>query len=119
MPGFTITRGLGPGATPTNLIARGFIPEIAEEVARIIRGGRSYASRAIKDLTESFKISAMLMEANGKELVEPIFNTISRTFKVGKITGVTIIPKKLKARKSKDIKVLVENVKVRNKNGSN
>ena len=116
MPGFTITRGLGPGATPSNLIARGFIPAVAEEIARILRGGRSAASRAIKDLTENFKISAMLIEANGKEVVHPILNTVRKTFGASKITAITVIPKKLRARKSKDIKVIVEDVKVRNKN---
>ena len=33
MPGFTVTRGLGPGATPSHLIARGFFPAVAAEAA--------------------------------------------------------------------------------------
>ena len=115
MPGFAITRGLGPGSTPSSMIARGFFPTVIAETVRIIRGGRSAASRAIKDLTETFKISAMLIEANGKELVQPILNTVRKTFNMDKITTVKIIPKKLRARKSQNIKVIVENVKVRNK----
>ena len=38
MPGFTVTRGLGPGATPTNLIVRGFLPSVALQVIRVVKG---------------------------------------------------------------------------------
>ena len=69
MPGFTVTRGLGPGATPTHLIARGFIPPVAEAL-RVLRGGRSAASRAVKDLIDTFKITAKLVELNGKVSLE-------------------------------------------------
>tara|TARA_B100000900_G_scaffold313461_1_gene272333 strand:+ start:1151 stop:1504 length:354 start_codon:yes stop_codon:yes gene_type:complete len=113
VPGFTVTRGLGPGATPTNLIARGFLPVLAEAV-RIIRGGRSAASRAIKDLAESFKISAGLVQLNGKELVHPIINTVSQAF-TNSDYSVSILPLKLQVRRSEDIKINVSNVKVRRK----
>jgi hypothetical protein len=39
MPGFTVTRGLGPGATPSSLIARGFVQSAVLQVIRIVRGG--------------------------------------------------------------------------------
>ena len=118
MPGFTVTRGLGPGATPSAFILQGFGPEIVAQVARIIRGGRSAASRAIKDLTENFKISAMLVQANGKELVDPIFNVVKKTFSESTLTTVRLIPKKLISRKSENVKVIVENVKVRKYDGN-
>ena len=116
MPGFTVTRGLGPKATPSAFILQGFGPGVLEEAVRIFRAGRSFASRALKDLTETFKISAMLLEANGKELVNPIINTVRKSFDNSKETAVTVTPKKLRARKSKRVKVIVENIKVRNKN---
>ena len=115
MPGFTVTRGLGPGATPTQLIARGFIPIVAEAV-RIVRGGRSAASRAIKDLTESFRISAMLIASNGKELVKPIVSNVSKDFNTRIETRVKAKPLKLVARRDSRAKVSVTGVKVRNKN---
>lgn len=115
MPGFTITRGLGPGASPTHLIARGFIPAVAEAV-RIVRGGRSAASRAIKDLTESFRISAMLIASNGKELVKPIVSNVSKDFNTRIETRVKAKPLKLVARRDSRAKVSVTGVKVRNKN---
>lgn len=113
MPGFTVTRGLGPGATPTHLIARGFIP--AAEVIRIFRGGRSAASRAVKDLVENFKISAMLISHNNKELLNPIARNIRKTFVKNEIVIKEITPKSVEHRKPKDVRVVVENIKVRNK----
>tara|TARA_A100001515_G_scaffold134757_1_gene125140 strand:- start:205 stop:561 length:357 start_codon:yes stop_codon:yes gene_type:complete len=116
VPGFTITRGLGPGAVTTNLIARGFIPAVVAETVRIVRGGRSAASRAIKDLTESFRISAMLIASNGKELVKPIVSNVSKDFNTRIETRVKAKPLKLVARRDSRAKVSVTGVKVRNKN---
>ena len=115
MPGFTVTRGLGPGSAPTNLIARGFLPAVAVEAIRIFRGGRSAASRAIRDLSESFKISAQLIQLNGKELARPIINTVSQAFTESSYV-VKVLPLKLQVRKSEDISVNVSNVEVRRKN---
>ena len=116
MPGFVVTRGLGPRATPSNLIARGFIPAtVLTAVAKVIRGGRSQVSRAIKDLGYSFKISAMLVGANGKEFVDPIISVVRKQFNDEEIPKVKVYPKKLVARKSEDIKVKVTQVNVRKK----
>lgn len=119
MPGFTVTRGLGPGATPSAFIAQGFVFQIAEKVIRIFRGGRSEASRAIKNLTETFKISAMLINANGKEIANPIINKVSKTFSEISNLKVRLLPKKLIARKSDDIKILIGEVKKRKNNEFN
>ena len=111
MPGYTITRGLGGNAS--NLIARGF--SIGAEALRIIRAGRSKASRVIKDLIHDVKISAMLLEANGKLLASPIINKVRKKFsekEEDKIT-IKIVPKKLIVRESNDIKITIKNVKVR------
>ena len=108
-----LTRGLTGSAG--EIVVQG----VGVALARIMRGGRSAASRAIKDLTETFKISAMLVQANGKELIEPIFNTVKGTFLESVKTSVRLIPKKLVFRKSDDIKVSVKKVTVRNKDGRN
>lgn len=117
MPGFTVTRGLGPGATPTSLIARGFLPVVAEAI-RIVRGGRSAASRAIKDAVESFKISAQLVQLNGKELSRPIINTVTQAFTDSDFL-VKVLPLKLQVRRSEDVKVSIADIKVRRKDESN
>ena len=119
MPGFTVTRGFGPRATPSAFILQGFGPGLVVAAARIIRAGRSAASRAVKDLTENFKISAMLLQANGKEFVDPIFNVVKKTFSEKSKLTVSLIPKRLVARKSENVKVTVENVKVRKYDGNN
>ena len=116
MPGFTVTRGFGPRATPSDFIAQGFVSQVVTEAIRIFRGGRSEASRAIKDLTENFKISAMLINANGKEIANPIISKVSITFSEISNLKVRLLPKKLIARKSDDIKVLISEVKKRKNN---
>lgn len=112
MPGFTVTRGFGPGATPTSLLLIGFGPAVSA-VVRVIRGGRSQVSRAIKDLGYNFKISAMLIGANGKEFVDPIISVVRKQFNDENIPTVKVYPKKLIARKSENVKVEVTGIKVR------
>ena len=116
MPGFTVTRGFGPGASPSAFILQGFGPAALVEVVRIIRGGRSAAKRTIRDWEESFKISAMLLRANGKDLMKPIINKVSKTFLESKILKVVVKPKKVITRKADDIKVEVVNFGVRKNN---
>jgi len=113
MPGFIVTRGFGPGATPSAMIAQGFAAAAVATTARIIRGGRSQVSRAIKDLGYNFKISAMLIGANGKEFIDPIISVVRKQFNDEEIPVVKVYPKKLIARKSEDIKVKVTRVNVR------
>ena len=65
-----VTHGFGTG----NLIVTlGFGPISA--VAKVVRGGRSLAKKLYADKLEQFKISVMLLELNGKELVNPISAT--------------------------------------------
>jgi hypothetical protein len=106
------TRGLGGSAG--SLLTSG-LGAAAVTVVRIIRGGRSAASRAIKDLTETFKISAMLVSTNGKELVKPIFSNVSREFNMSKRLLVAARPKKLIAKRDTRTKVSVTKISVRNK----
>ena len=111
-----LTRGLTGEAGA--IIVQGLGP-VALELVRIVRGGRSAASRAIKDLTENFKISAMLIQVNGKELVNPIINNIRKTFNEGVRIGVKVFPQKLVSRQSSDVSVTIENIKVRNNKNDN
>jgi uncharacterized protein YprB with RNaseH-like and TPR domain len=107
-----ITRGLTGGAGAIILTGLG---GVAVELVRIVRGGKSAASRALKDLTETFKITAMLISTNGKEFVRPIFSSVSREFNISKNLLVTARPKKLIAKRDTRTKVSVTKVSVRNK----
>ena len=113
MPGFIVTRGFGPGATPSSLIVRGFVAKAVQQVIRIIRGGGSAGKRFIRELEETFKISAMLVVSNGKQFAKPIVNTINKSFKGNKTVEVKILPLKLVARRSDNLKVTAAHVKVR------
>ena len=118
MPGFTITRGLGPGATPTNLIARGFVPAAAavvEVVRGAVRRGRK-AKQQFEDFLEELKVTAMLVAINGKDLVKPIINTVRTSYKDEPTPEIQVTPTRL-AVKQPDIKVKV--TQVRNKDVDN
>ena len=99
MSSFVVTRGLGGSAT--NMIARGFVPL----VRAITAGGGRFIKKSLADLEESFKISAMLLSINGKELTKPIINTVSRVFKGDEDYSLNVTPKKLVVRKSNEISV--------------
>lgn len=115
MPGFTVTRGLGPGATPTNLIARGFLPAVVDTV----RGARIFGRRAKQEFGEfldELKVSISLISINGKDLVKPIINTVRTAFVDKPTPRIEARPTRL-AVKQPDIKVTVK--KVRSKNVNN
>ena len=116
MPGFTVTRGLGPGATPTNLIARGFIPEEVVEVARGAIRKAKRAKQQFEDFLEELKVTAMLVAINGKDLVEPIINTVRTSYRDEPTPEIQVTPTKLAVRQP-DIKVKV--TQVRNKDVDN
>ena len=115
MPGFTITRGLGPGASTTNLIVRGFLPAVVD----VVRGARVFGGRAKKqfaDLLEDLKVSVALVAINGKDLLNPIINTVRTTYKDEPSPRIEVTPTKLAVKKP-DIKVEVTNI--RNKDDNN
>tara|TARA_R100000697_G_scaffold91764_1_gene103540 strand:+ start:210 stop:569 length:360 start_codon:yes stop_codon:yes gene_type:complete len=116
MPGFTVTRGFGPGATPSNLIARGFLPVLALEVISIIRGASRAKKKIYEETWEMFKISAALIAHNGSFKTRPLVENIRKTFTPSKIDIKSVSAKTVEHKKSKDIDVKANIVKVRNKN---
>ena len=100
MPGLTVTRGLG--GTPSSLIGLGFGGEV---LRAIIKGGSRFVKKAIADLEQSFKITAMLLSVNGKELAKPIISKVARVFKEDEDYSLSVLPKKLTVRKADPINV--------------
>jgi len=113
MPGFTVTRGLGPRATPSALIVRGFV---REEVVELVRGASRATRKFVGDLLEEIKISASLVAINGKDLVNPIINIVRKSYIDEPAPEIRVTPTKLTV-KQPDIKVKA--MKVRNKNVNN
>lgn len=116
MPGFVVTRGLGPGASPTNLIARGFIPAATLQLIRVGRSARKAVRRLYEENWELIKISAALSSHNGKNVVRPLFENIRKTFVKSNINIKSVSAKTVEHKKSKNITVSANVVKVRNKN---
>jgi len=115
MPGYTVTRGLGPGATPSGLIARGFGPSVVLEVIRIVRGGSRASKRLYEENWELLKISAALVAYNGAEAINPLFENIRKTFTKSKIDIRSVSAISVEHKKSSDVKVEAKIVKVRKK----
>jgi len=110
MPGFTVTRGLGPGASPTNLIARGFIPAA---VAKLVRGTRRKSKKQFDEFLQELKVSISLIAINGKDIVKPIINTMRTAYKDEPTPRIEVTPTKLAVRQP-DIKVSVTRVRSKN-----
>jgi len=106
-----LTRGLTGAAG--GLVLQGLGPAL--EVVKILRAGRSAASRAVKDLNETFRLSAMLISYNGADVFRPIAKNIRKTFVKNEIVIRRATPLSIEHRKSKDIEVIAETVKIRNK----
>jgi len=109
MPGFYITRGLG--GSVSSLISQGFI----SDVRRIFVGAKRFTKKLVADIREDLNISVMLLSTNGKELLEPIFNKVTKAFTPSDVQ-INVSPKKLILRKSDHIKITTGKVTVRNKN---
>ncbi len=111
MPGFVVTRGLGPKATVSNLIVRGFMHGgLLAAAARAFRGGRSELSRLYKDLVETIKISAKLALVNGKLVPTSIINNISRDYLEESIIKIKVEPRKIVSREVSDVEVTAKHV---------
>ena len=113
-----LTRGLG-GAAHHGMITTGLGPLIVE-VVRIIRGGRTVARDIYGDKLEEFKIAAMLVAINGKELLSPIFNKRNYTINEEVDVDVKAQSGTIKRRKRNIFGVIVDSLKVkRGKDGDN
>ena len=112
MPGFTVTRGYGPGATPSAVMARGFV----KGAAQVLGGATRFVKKQLADLTEKFIISAMLISNNGKEYVKPIISSVQRVFDPNENVSVFAKQKNVKSRKSNQLSVSAKIVRVRKGN---
>ena len=117
MPGFVVTRGLGPGATPSNLIARGFIP--AEQFVETVRGAVRKAKQTkqrFDELLEELKVTVALVAINGKDLFKPIINTVRTSYKDEPSPEIRVTPTKLVVKQPE---ITVKVTQVRNKDVDN
>jgi hypothetical protein len=112
MPGFTVTRGLGPGATPSSLIVRGFLAA-SDEAIQIIRGARRFTEKIVEELLNELKISVSLISINGKDLIKPIINTVRTSYSDEPSPSIEVRPVKLVVRQP-EIKVTVKDVRSKN-----
>jgi len=108
---------LGMGPSP-RLVTGGFTPLIVK-AARVLRGGRAAYKKLISEYEERFKISAMIIANNGKEIVNPITNKISRIFLENNINIKKTYAKELFWKKTKRPSIEVSNVQIEHKKTDN
>ena len=112
--GLLVTRGLG--GPPTQVIVRGFLPLLVDQIVDTARGTRVFGRRAkdkYQDFLEELKISVALVAINGKDLLNPIINTIRTTYEDKPTPRIEVTPTKLSVKKP-DIKVEVKSVRSKN-----
>ena len=113
-PSPLVTRGMGPRPA---LLTLGFVPVAIARVARAVvkhgRRAKEDITREIVEKIEQLKISVMLIEANGKELIKPIFNSITRSSQEDDNINITAQPQSVEYRKESIFKVWVSKLKIR------
>ncbi len=111
-PSPLVTRGLGPNPA---LVTQGFTTSVIVTVAKRVRRkkGRPKKRKEYGDYYDEYKISAFLVEFNGKELTQPIISNISKIYETSAKITVAASPTRLRYQKSDDVKVWVSKVKVR------
>ena len=110
MPGFTVTRGFGGTVGPSAFIVQGFFPtSVVETVRGAVRRGRR-AKEQLGEFLEELKVTVALVAINGKDLFEPIINTVRSSYKDEPTPQIKVTPTKL-AVKQPNIKVKVTSVR--------
>lgn len=108
---------LGMGPNPS-LVTSGFTPLIVR-AARVLRGGRAAYKKLISEYEERFKISAMIMTNNGREIINPVSNKLSRIFLENNINIKKSYAKELIWKRTKRPAVEVKNIHVEHKKSEN
>lgn len=101
---------LGMGPDP-RLVTSGFTPLIVRAI-RALRGGRAAYKKLVSEYEERFKISAMIIASNGKDIINPISNKISRIFLENNINISKTYAKELFWKRSKRPSIEVKDIQV-------
>jgi len=110
-PAPIIMKGMG---LRNRLITQGFTTSVVVVVTQRIR--RRRGRRPKKDYAEyydEYKITAFLIDINGKELVDPIINKVSKLFETSVKIDVEAKPTNVTHKQSNDFKVWVSKLSIR------
>ena len=112
MPGFVVTRGLGPGATPSAMIARGFVHTVVEIIKNVIRRVGNGARRLTDLIPETFRVRAMLLAVNREEIITPASKLLITEIYEDHEATVTISDIETTAVKSSPYRIVISDIKV-------
>jgi hypothetical protein len=110
-----ITIGLGP---EPRLITTGLTPLIIKTI-KAIRGGRAVYKKLLSEYEEKFKITAMIISNNGKEILNPAINKLSRIFLENNINIKKTFAKELSWKKAKRPEIEIKNLEIEHKKINN
>jgi hypothetical protein len=113
VPGFTVTRGLGPGSTPSSLIARGFVHRAIEVIKKIIRRVGNGAKRITEIIPEMYRVRAMLLAVNSEEIVMPASKMLVTEIYEDHEATVTVSDIATTSVKSSPYRIVISEVKVK------
>tara|TARA_R110001583_G_scaffold7985_21_gene39032 strand:+ start:2676 stop:3026 length:351 start_codon:yes stop_codon:yes gene_type:complete len=113
VPGFIVTRGLGPGATPSAMIARGLVYTVVEVIKNVIRKVGNGARRLTDLIPEIFRVRAMLLAVNNEEIVTPASKLLITEVYDDHEATVTISDIETTTVKSSPYRIVISDVKVR------
>ena len=109
-PAPIITKGMG---TRNRLITQGFSTALVIVVTQRVRRRKGRPKKEYNEYYDEYKISAFLVEFNGKEIIQPIISNVRKLYETSTKVSVQAKPTKVRYQKSDDIKVWVTKVKVR------
>jgi len=111
-----VTKGFGNNQRIVTMGYGGVLAAVAEVIRGAVQHGRRRKEELIEDY-ENFKITAKLVEINGKELIKPIINTITKTFNLSKQKDVKVeaTPEQITFKKDSKFRVWVSRLRIRRK----
>lgn len=111
-----VTKGFGNDQRIVTMGYGGVLAAVAEVIRGAVQHGRRRKKEIVKEY-EKFKITAKLVEINGKELIKPIINTITKTFNLSKQNDVKVevTPEQITFKKDSKFRVWVSRLRIRRK----
>lgn len=111
-----VTKGFGNNQRIVTMGYGGVLAAVAEVIRGAVQHGKRRKEELIEDY-EKFKITAKLVEINGKELIKPIINTITKTFNLSKQKDVKVevTPEQITFKKDSKFRVWVSRLRIRRK----
>ena len=110
VPSPLLMRGMGERPA---IITQGFTTSVVVVVAQRVRRRKGRPKKNYKEYYDEYKISAFLVDINGKEISQPIISNVRKLFETSTNVVVKATATTYEHKKPNDFKVWVSKVKIR------